>query len=160
MGLIGYLVNIAFGIVLVAGNEKMTEGMLYPRESETREVRSLDGMWQFARSDTKNPSEGVRSKWYLKNLSESTAVINMPVPSSYNDITEDDKIRDHVGTVWYEKKFFVPKSWALDQRVWIRFGSVHYEAYVVSQLKSLINLNQFIIYIIQLVDKWCYGCSS
>ncbi|CAO1432658.1 unnamed protein product [Diamesa serratosioi] len=130
MGVIGYLVNIAFGIMLVSGNEKLSEGLLYPRESETREVRSLDGMWQFARSDTKNPSDGVRSKWYLKNLSESTAVINMPVPSSYNDITEDEKTRDHVGTVWYEKKFFVPKSWGLDQRVWVRFGSVHYEAYV------------------------------
>ena len=53
----------------------------------------------------------------------------MPVPSSYNDILEDDKLRDHVGTVWYERKFFVPKSWQ-SQRVWVRFGSVHYEAYV------------------------------
>jgi beta-glucuronidase len=53
----------------------------------------------------------------------------MPVPSSYNDIVEDEKLRDHVGTVWYERNFFVPKSWQ-SQRVWVRFGSVHYEAYV------------------------------
>lgn len=58
--------------------------------------------------------------------------IPMPVPSSYNDITEDNTLRDHVGTVWYDRKFFVASEWAQDKRVWIRFGSVHYEAHVVS----------------------------
>lgn len=56
----------------------------------------------------------------------------MPVPASYNDITEDSALRDHVGTVWYDRKFFVPGSWS-DKRVWIRFGSVHYEAHVVNE---------------------------
>lgn len=129
MGIIGYMVNIVFGVMLVSGDEKQTQGLLYPRESETREVRTLDGMWKFAKCDITKPSEGLREKWYLKELHESTPVIHMPVPSSYNDITEDDKMRDHVGTVWYERKFFVPKSWET-QRVWLRFGSVHYEAYV------------------------------
>lgn len=55
----------------------------------------------------------------------------MPVPASYNDITEDSTLRDHVGTVWYDRKFFVPTSWSDNKRVWIRFGSVHYEAHVV-----------------------------
>lgn len=135
MGIIGYLVNIVFGIMFVSGNERVTEGLLYPRESETREVRSLDGMWKFARSAVNNPSQGIREKWYLSELENSVKVIDMPVPSSYNDITEDEKLRDHVGTVWYERTFFIPKAWA-DQRVWIRFGSVHYEAYVVSILHS------------------------
>jgi beta-glucuronidase len=129
MGVIGYMVHVVFGVMLVSGDEKLTEGLLYPRESETREVRSLDGVWKFAKSDTNKPSEGLREKWFLKELRESTSVINMPVPSSYNDIVEDEKLRDHVGTVWYERKFFVPKSWSA-QRVWLRFGSVHYEAYV------------------------------
>ena len=131
MGCIGYMVNIVFGAFLVNGNEKMTEGLLYPRESETREVRSLDGIWQFARSDPNYPSQGIRDKWFNQPLKENVNTINMPVPSSYNDITEDQKLRDHVGTVWYEKMFFAPKSWENNQRVWIRFGSVHYEAYVV-----------------------------
>lgn len=129
MGVIGYMVHVVFGVMLVSGEEKQTEGLLYPRESETREVRSLDGMWSFAKSETTKPSEGLREKWFLKDLRESTKVIKMPVPSSYNDIVEDDKLRDHVGTVWYERKFFVPKSWQ-NQHVWLRFGSVHYEAYV------------------------------
>jgi len=34
--------------------------------------------------------------------------------------------------VWYDRNFFVPRSWEKDQRVWLRFGSVHYEAFVVS----------------------------
>lgn len=55
----------------------------------------------------------------------------MPVPSSYNDITEDYSLREHVGTVWYDRKFFIPASWSQNKRVWIRFGSVHYEAIVV-----------------------------
>lgn len=57
----------------------------------------------------------------------------MPVPSSYNDVTVDKKIRDHVGLVWYDKSFFVPESWRQQGfRVWLRFGSVHYAAQVVS----------------------------
>lgn len=70
----------------------------------------------------------------------------MPVPASYNDITEDDQLRDHVGTVWYDRKFFVSPSWAHNKRVWIRFGSVHYEAYVVSRCvicKSMQQTNLF-----------------
>ncbi|XP_070497859.1 beta-glucuronidase [Chironomus tepperi] len=129
MGFVGYMVHIVFGTMLFSGNERVTQGLLYPRESETREVRSLDGMWNFAKSDTNKPSVGLREKWYLRELRESTNVINMPVPSSYNDIVEDSEMRDHVGTVWYERKFFIPQSWK-NQRVFVRFGSVHYEAYV------------------------------
>lgn len=55
----------------------------------------------------------------------------MPVPASYNDITEDYDLREHVGTVWYDRKFFVPISWGNEKRVYIRFGSVQYEAFVV-----------------------------
>lgn len=57
----------------------------------------------------------------------------MPVPASYNDITEDYDLREHVGTVWYDRKFFVPNSWSVDRRVYIRFGSVQYEAFVASE---------------------------
>ena len=120
---------IVLGRKNVSGEITNTEGLLYPRESETREVRTLDGMWKFAQSERRSPNQGLTEEWFLKDLSESRSVINMPVPSSYNDILEDDKLRDHVGTVWYERKFFVAKLWET-QRVWIRFGSVHYEAQV------------------------------
>lgn len=58
--------------------------------------------------------------------------IAMPVPASYNDLTTDDSLRDHLGVVWYERKFFVSHDWSLDKRIWLRFGSVHYAAIVVS----------------------------
>ena len=57
----------------------------------------------------------------------------MPVPSSYNDITQDAAIRDHIGWVWYQKDFFVAKSWK-SQRVNLRFGSVNYYTIVVCYL--------------------------
>ncbi|EDW33659.1 GL11760 [Drosophila persimilis] len=125
------LVLLHFSIALILINKEVPQsrGMLYPRESETREVRSLDGIWNFVRSDQTNPTQGVREEWYGKDLSRSRPTIPMPVPASYNDITTDN-LRDHVGTVWYDRKFFAPRSWAVDQRVWLRFGSVHYEAYV------------------------------
>lgn len=81
MGIITFMIHFVFGAMFFTGNEKVTEGLLYPRDSETREVRSLDGMWIFAKSDTNKPSEGLREKWYLKDLRESTAVIDMVVPS-------------------------------------------------------------------------------
>ena len=56
----------------------------------------------------------------------------MPVPSSYNDVTTSREIRDYLGLVWYDRTFYVPKSWyEQGHRVWLRFGSVHYAAQVV-----------------------------
>ncbi|EDW48556.1 GM19849 [Drosophila sechellia] len=124
-----YVLHFSIALILVNKEVPQTRGMLYPRESETREVRSLDGIWNFVRSDQANPTQGVRDEWYAKELSKIRPTIPMPVPASYNDITTDN-LRDHVGTVWYDRKFFVPRSWSKDQRIWLRFGSVHYEAYV------------------------------
>uniref|UniRef100_A0A182PUA5 Beta-glucuronidase n=1 Tax=Anopheles epiroticus TaxID=199890 RepID=A0A182PUA5_9DIPT len=131
MGMIGCMVNVVFGAMYTSGNESSTEGLLYPIESETREMKKLDGMWNFVRSDTSNPSQGIREKWYMDDLARFRKTIGMPVPSSYNDVTEDAGLRDHVGTVWYDRKFFVPRAWSKgNDRVFIRFGSVHYSAIV------------------------------
>ncbi|XP_017057256.1 beta-glucuronidase [Drosophila ficusphila] len=107
-----------------------TKGLLYPRDSETREVRSLDGMWHLVQSDPADPFLGIREKWYANPLRKTgREIIFMPVPASFNDVTTDN-LRDHVGTVWYEQTFFVPRSWEGNQRTWLRFGSVHYSAVV------------------------------
>ena len=59
----------------------------------------------------------------------------MPVPSSYNDITEERWLRDFNGWVWYEKQFYVPSSWTVTQkRVVLRLESVFYRCKVVSVL--------------------------
>ncbi|XP_043510365.1 beta-glucuronidase [Frieseomelitta varia] len=104
-------------------------GMLYPRESESREVKSLDGMWDFVISPSGDALKGYREAWFADELSKVEKVMQMPVPSSYNDITTSRKLRDHVGAVWYQRTFFIPSSWR-EQRVFVRFGSVNYLAQV------------------------------
>ncbi len=97
--------------------------MLYPRETQTREIKDLNGIWEF-RPDFKN--EGRRRKWYARPLADT---IPMPVPASYNDMTQDIRIRHHVGDVWYERSFFVPRSWK-DRRIVLRVGSATHHAVV------------------------------
>lgn len=97
----------------------------------------------------------------MDDLHKSRPTIKMPIPSSYNDITTDPDLRDHVGTVWYDRKFFVPKSWAENQHVWIRFGSVHYEAYVVSFESVANGLTAFdYAYSSFSVDQWRISCAA
>lgn len=106
-------------------------GILYPKDSESREVQKLDGIWNFRLTPFKDSSKGYKEKWYKKDLRDVGATIPMPVPASYNDLTVEMSLRDHVGVVWYDRKFFVPQSWSQNQRVWLRFSSVCYAAEVV-----------------------------
>lgn len=59
----------------------------------------------------------------------------MPVPASYNDITQDSSLRDFIGWVWYEREVLVPARWVADggTRLVLRVGSAHYHAVVVSK---------------------------
>jgi len=45
-------------------------GMLYPRESESRQIQLLDGMWNFRADSSDCRCEGLMQQWYLKQLSE------------------------------------------------------------------------------------------
>ena len=64
---------------------------------------------------------------------QSGDTILMPVPSSYNDVTQDASLRDHIGWVWYDKEFFVAEDWtAANNYVFVRFGSACYHTIVVS----------------------------
>lgn len=133
MGVIGYFTNIVFSAMILSTSViQQTQGLLYPHESESREVRKLDGIWNFLKSDPDNPSLGIKMRWFDNDLSVIGQTIDMPVPASFNDITDDSSLRDHVGTVWYDRKFFVPAHWQRNALVWLRFGSVHYAAIVVS----------------------------
>ena len=77
--------------------------MLYPAQNRVREVKCLDGIWNF-KVDKENC--GIEEKWYEHRLRDT---IPMAVPASYNDLLTED--RDHVGYVWYETFFTVPGSW-------------------------------------------------
>ncbi len=97
--------------------------MLYPVESETREVKSLSGIWNFKLNAG---NTGEKDGWFTKKLTDT---IPMPVPASYNDITQNVSIHDHLGEVWYETTFFIPISWK-EKRIFVRFGSVSHSAKV------------------------------
>nr|XP_045617692.1 beta-glucuronidase-like isoform X2 [Procambarus clarkii] len=130
----GTLTAITLGLVfLVLGvqSKDNTWGGLYPRESASREVRSLDGLWNFRLSPLQDPDKGFREEWYAQPLSKTGSVISMAVPSSYNDVTQDKALRDHIGWAWYDRKFFVPTRWQTDKlRVVLRLGSAHYNSIV------------------------------
>ena len=53
----------------------------------------------------------------------------MPVPSSFNDLTTDPRVRDHVGPVWYRREFFCPESWR-GRSVRLRIGAAAHDATV------------------------------
>lgn len=70
-------------------------------------------------------------------ISQTGNVIPMPVPSSYNDITQDRALRDFVGWVWYDREVYAPKIWKSEEiRVVLRFESAHYNTLVVSVIFS------------------------
>jgi len=63
-----------YWLMAVAAQESCIEdahqgGILYPRESETREVKLLDGFWNFRASDG-DPLAGFSEKWYAQDLAK------------------------------------------------------------------------------------------
>ncbi|KAL0994791.1 hypothetical protein UPYG_G00127210 [Umbra pygmaea] len=103
-------------------------GMLFPRESSSREIKELNGIWNFRADLSRNRNLGFEQAWHKRRLVETGPVIDMPVPASYNDITQDPRLRDFIGWVWYEREVLVPSRWVSDQgtRVVLRVGSAHY----------------------------------
>ncbi|XP_044253134.1 beta-glucuronidase-like [Tribolium madens] len=100
-------------------------GILYPRASETRDLLNLDGLWNFALTNSNDPLRGFNEEWFKVNFNtiDYLDLQKMPVPASYNDVGANASLRDHVGPVWYQRNFFVPKAWN-GKKVWIRFSSV------------------------------------
>jgi beta-glucuronidase len=86
--------------------------MLKPQANAQRELLSLDGLWSFALETNDIETEQA----WTRNL---PSCLQIPVPSSYNDIFLDKKIHDHVGWVYYQRKAIVPRGWA-QGRVFLR----------------------------------------
>ena len=74
--------------------------LLYPRESESRQLKDLSGKWHFRIDDSSDRIQGFRERWWEKPLRDSGPVIDMPVPASYNDVTQNSSIRDFIGWAW------------------------------------------------------------
>ncbi|KAF3804368.1 Beta-glucuronidase [Colletotrichum gloeosporioides] len=103
--------------------------MLKPQANSTRELVSLDGIWNFAIADSVDIETD--APW-AKTI---PSTLQVPVPASYNDIFVDEKIRSHVGWVYYQRQVTVPRSWAA-QRYLLRFDAAthHGRVYVDEKL--------------------------
>uniref|UniRef100_V9KIR6 Beta-glucuronidase n=1 Tax=Callorhinchus milii TaxID=7868 RepID=V9KIR6_CALMI len=102
---------------------------LTPRDTPSRELKDLGGLWRFRADRSDARDRGFQEKWYLQPLRETGPVMDMPVPASYNDVTQERWLRDFVGWAWYEKETWLPRRWlkpGANQRVVLRVGSAHY----------------------------------
>ncbi|KAI5748524.1 hypothetical protein M8J77_026367 [Diaphorina citri] len=116
-------------IVVVSCAISRVQSLLFPVESESRQLIELGGLWDFKVSP--NESTGFDAAWHSTSFKKLGHIWEMPVPSSFNDIVMDASIRDHVGWVWYQRSWFASRAWSRDHnRVFLRFGSVHYWAKV------------------------------
>ncbi|XP_042544073.1 beta-glucuronidase isoform X1 [Dipodomys spectabilis] len=107
-------------------------GLLYPRESPSRERKDLGGLWSFRADLSDGRRRGFEEQWYRRPLRESGPTLDMPVPSSFNDVSQDGQLRHFIGWVWYEREVTLPQRWTQDPstRVVLRIGSAHYYAIV------------------------------
>ena len=46
------------------------QGMLYPRSSESRVVKTLDGMWSFRLDDSPSRNAGFNEQWWKQPLKQ------------------------------------------------------------------------------------------
>jgi beta-glucuronidase len=97
--------------------------MLAPRETATRERKSLNGLWQFKLDAA---GEGRVEGWWRQRLTRSREV---PVPASYNDLFPEASVHDHVGDAWYQTVVLVPERWR-GERIVLRFDSATHRAVV------------------------------
>ena len=95
--------------------------MLRPKDTATRERKSLDGLWRFALDAD---GTGRRDGWYRRPLPGRAEA---PVPSSYNDLFADAAVRDHVGDAWYQTVVRVPVRWG-GERIVLRCDAATHRA--------------------------------
>jgi beta-glucuronidase len=97
--------------------------MLRPRDTPTRERKSLDGLWRFTLDAS---GRGRAEEWWKRPLADSREI---PVPASYNDLFADAEVHDHVGDAWYQTVVRVPERWR-GERIVLRFDAATHSAVV------------------------------
>ncbi|MBC3102690.1 MULTISPECIES: beta-glucuronidase [Staphylococcus] len=102
--------------------------MLYPINTETRQLLDVSGIWKF------------KLVGYKEHVDVSQALDTedvMAVPGSYNDQGVIQSIRQHVGDVYYEREIMIPKH-LKGERIVLRFGSVTHHATVYLDGKEIV----------------------
>ena len=96
--------------------------VLYPVNTVSRQVLSLDGMWRF-KIDW--DSAGREERWQ-EGLSGFDMI---PVPASFQDFYTTKEIREFVGDVWYETDVMVSSVYK-EKGIFLRFGCATHFAQV------------------------------
>lgn len=90
--------------------------MLFPMQTKTRSVISLNGIWSFKQGEHR-----------VEEVLSQAEV--MAVPASFNDIVIDKEKRAFIGDSWYERYVTLPAI-HINEEIVIRFGSVTHQAHV------------------------------
>lgn len=96
--------------------------MLRPQLNEFRCVLHCSDFWKF--KVDKN-DEGEKLNWF--DGFESN--IDIAVPGSWNEILEEEGLKDYIGSAWYSSEIFIPNYMA-GKRVYVWLGSADYNTKV------------------------------
>ncbi len=94
--------------------------MLYPQSNRCRTILDLSGFWEI-----KVDSRGLSHVESYKNGFTADAFIG--VPGSWNEQLAELGLMTYVGSVWYQKTFWIPDILS-SKTIWLYFGSVDYYA--------------------------------
>ena len=96
--------------------------MLYPLETQTRELKSLDGIWQLCFDPERR---GVDARYF--EAFPSAQAIEIAVPASINEQVVERAQYLNLDWVWYRTSFRVPATW-WGRRVFLRIGAATHRA--------------------------------
>jgi len=94
--------------------------MLYPKQSKSRTLIDLSGIWSF------QIEKGNEKIDPAKELPDK---LQIAVPASFNDQLLSREIRNHAGYFYYQRNFVIPKTLE-NERIFLYFGSATHEAWV------------------------------
>lgn len=120
--------------------------MLYPRNTKSRRVMDMNGVWKF-----KFDYEGSGEENGWQNGLEDFEL--MTVPASFNDFFTDKASREYTGDFWYETDFFAPGEWR-DKCLDIRFdGAVHRAVVYINGERAMEHEGGFLPFTVRL-NSW------
>jgi beta-glucuronidase len=96
--------------------------MLYPLETPTRELKSLDGIWRLCFDPERR---GVEARYFEAFPLEGS--IEIAVPGSINEQVVAREQYLNLDWVWYQTAFRVPATW-WGKRVFLRVGAATHRA--------------------------------
>lgn len=66
----GVMIRLLWLLAVLECGCPLDTGMLYPRETSSREVKELNGLWKFRADMSPNRNQGFERAWYKTQLEE------------------------------------------------------------------------------------------